>query len=301
MPYLTEGNAKADEAAKSCATAAFNQQASLLAEDLDWASKQSWDLAQYILLEAFRPKDLLAGLRRGTAPQKVVADAMEAVLGAVFRSAGAPGDTSSTGLSKGIAETWRIFGDQTSKIQQESFIPDFKAAALAALSALRPTALTADELQAAKDAANYHQLQDKMLLWCMHFVTRRVELLGALRANASGTRSTSFERLEFLGDAVMQVMVSWHVMELFPEFDEGELSDTQQALVCNYYISRKLVRNFDEAGLLHVFFPGAQSPLRSPLQKFLKVVRGQEGDDFLVGEKSDLAAGLQRSFANSAA
>lgn len=254
------------------------------------ASKASWDLAQYILLEAFRPKDLVAGLRRGTAPQKVVADAMEAVLGAVFRSAAA----SATGaaLGTGIAETWRIFGalqksttDQSKIHLQDSFIPDFKDAALAALSSLRPTALTADELQSAKDA----------VLQATGYEFRRAELLGALRANASGSRSTSFERLEFLGDAVLQVLVSWHVMQLFPEFDEGELSDTQQALVCNYYISRKLVRNFDEASLLHVFFPGAQSPLRSPLRKYLKAVRGQEAGDFLVGEKSDLAAGLQRN------
>ncbi|CAL1164996.1 unnamed protein product [Cladocopium goreaui] len=281
----------------SCLPTAKEGELSKAAQDFEtnkWlrhASKASWDLAQYILLEAFRPKDLLAGLRRGTAPQKVVADAMEAVLGAVFRSAAASASLAS--LGKGITETWRIFGvllqksptDQRSKIHlQESFIPDFKNAALAALSSLRPTALTADELQSAKDA----------VLQATGYEFRRVELLGALRANASGTRSTSFERLEFLGDAAMQVMVSWHVMQLFPEFDEGELSDTQQALLCNYYISRKLVRNFDEAGLLHVFFPGAQSPLRSPLLKYLKAVRGQEAGDFLVGEKSDLAAGLQR-------
>ena len=33
-----------------------------------------------------------------------------------------------------------------------------------------------------------------------------------------------------------------------------------------------------QAGLLHVFFPGAQSPLRSPLLKYLKAVRGQDAE-----------------------
>eukprot|EP00434_Breviolum_minutum_P015934 symbB.v1.2.014045.t1/scaffold999.1/size145731/9 len=248
-------------------------------------SKQTLDLPSYILLYAFRTKERLARLRRDGAPQKVLADAMEALLGAAFRCAASQGPAS---LSQGMAETWRIFGTllKNSPVDSnvntavlEPFIPDFKAAVQAALSSRTAT----------QQDPEMDQRCVEMVEQAMGYRFRNPKLLAALRAKPCGTRSTAFERLEFLGDAVLQVMANWHVMQEFPDFDEGELSDTQQALVSNHYISRKLVRRFDKDGLISVFFPGSNSPLQRHVMKFLTATT-HEDTDFLVGDKTDIMA-----------
>jgi len=248
-------------------------------------SKQTLDLPSYILLYAFRTKERLARLRRDGAPQKVLADAMEALLGAAFRCAASQGPAS---LSQGMAETWRIFGtllknspvdSNVNTAVSEPFIPDFKTAVQAALSSRAAT----------QQDPEMDQRCVEMVEQAMGYRFRNPKLLAALRAKPCGTRSTAFERLEFLGDAVLQVMANWHVMQEFSDFDEGELSDTQQALVSNHYISRKLVRRFDKDGLISVFFPGSNSPLQRHVMKFLTATT-HEDTDFLVGDKTDIMA-----------
>ena len=46
-----------------------------------------------------------------------------------------------------------------------------------------------------------------------------------------GERQASNERLEFLGDAVIDLVVSDHLCRVFPDFDEGELTQMRAALV----------------------------------------------------------------------
>ncbi len=43
--------------------------------------------------------------------------------------------------------------------------------------------------------------------------------------------SDSYERLEFLGDAVLELIVSEHLYRLFPEADEGRLTKARSAIV----------------------------------------------------------------------
>ena len=47
-----------------------------------------------------------------------------------------------------------------------------------------------------------------------------------------GTGLTSNERLEFLGDAVLGVVVADYLYLHFPELPEGELTKKRAALVC---------------------------------------------------------------------
>lgn len=53
----------------------------------------------------------------------------------------------------------------------------------------------------------------------------------------------SNQRMEFLGDAVLQLCVSTHIYRLFPEYDEGALSKLRSLLVCadSLYISASKV------------------------------------------------------------
>ena len=43
---------------------------------------------------------------------------------------------------------------------------------------------------------------------------------------------SSSERLEFLGDSVLELVISTYLYEAFPESAEGELSEYRQHLVC---------------------------------------------------------------------
>ena len=51
-------------------------------------------------------------------------------------------------------------------------------------------------------------------------------------ANESRGRCTSNERLEFLGDSVLGMVVADHLYRTYPDMPEGELTRTRAALVC---------------------------------------------------------------------
>jgi ribonuclease-3 len=51
------------------------------------------------------------------------------------------------------------------------------------------------------------------------------------RSYTEGELSTSNERLEFLGDAVLGLVIAEHLFQLFPEWDQGQLSKARASLV----------------------------------------------------------------------
>ena len=51
-------------------------------------------------------------------------------------------------------------------------------------------------------------------------------------ANESKVKVSSNERLEFLGDAVLQIYISDHLYHTYPDCAEGELTKMRQYLVC---------------------------------------------------------------------
>ena len=59
------------------------------------------------------------------------------------------------------------------------------------------------------------------------------QLLRSALTHASGAahRLASNERLEFLGDAVLELAVSTELFTKFPDADEGELTKTRSSLV----------------------------------------------------------------------
>ena len=64
--------------------------------------------------------------------------------------------------------------------------------------------------------------------------------------NVSIKSDCSYQRIEFLGDAAIGCLVSQYLFETFVDFDEGRLSHTRAAIVCNHYLSRRIVRRFDK-------------------------------------------------------
>src|SRR6266481_558 len=62
---------------------------------------------------------------------------------------------------------------------------------------------------------------------------RKPKLLRAALTHASGadTRLASNERLEFLGDSVLGLVVCEQLFELFPNYQEGDLTKIKSAVV----------------------------------------------------------------------
>jgi ribonuclease-3 len=66
------------------------------------------------------------------------------------------------------------------------------------------------------------------------------------------SRQAANERLEFLGDAVLELVVSHAIMDRFPEYTEGELSKLRASIVNE----QKLARLAKRIGLGQFFFLG---------------------------------------------
>ena len=59
------------------------------------------------------------------------------------------------------------------------------------------------------------------------------------KANDSEESSgiSNYERLEILGDKILELLTSKHLFFLFPMFDKGQLSEYRNALVQNQYLA----------------------------------------------------------------
>lgn len=66
------------------------------------------------------------------------------------------------------------------------------------------------------------------------------------RANDNEETSwvSNYERLEFMGDKILELLVSKHLYALFPSYDEGQLSEYRNAIVRNQYLA-VLARKLD--------------------------------------------------------
>jgi endoribonuclease Dicer len=61
----------------------------------------------------------------------------------------------------------------------------------------------------------------------------------------------SYERLEFLGDAVLDYLVSCFIFSSFPEKTPGEVTELRSALVCNNTLASLTVKAGLHAHILH--------------------------------------------------
>lgn len=55
--------------------------------------------------------------------------------------------------------------------------------------------------------------------------------------NEQSSSISNYERLEFLGDKILELLTSRHLFLLFPMFDEGQLSEYRNAIVQNQYLA----------------------------------------------------------------
>jgi ribonuclease-3 len=72
---------------------------------------------------------------------------------------------------------------------------------------------------------------------------RDKELIEAALIHSSAELGVSNERLEFLGDAVLQLVVSRHLYTQFPSFDEGELTKLRARVVNKKTLAQVALRS----------------------------------------------------------
>ena len=64
-----------------------------------------------------------------------------------------------------------------------------------------------------------------------------IELLEAALTHPSFHSDNNYQRLEFLGDRILDLAISEHIFDLFPNENEGDLAKRQVALVCGKMIA----------------------------------------------------------------
>ncbi|TRY74454.1 hypothetical protein TCAL_10094 [Tigriopus californicus] len=67
----------------------------------------------------------------------------------------------------------------------------------------------------------------------------------------SNNFTDSYERLEFLGDAVLDYLVTCHLVSKYPDKDPGEITILRSSLVCNNTLAKVTVQNQIHKFLLH--------------------------------------------------
>ena len=84
------------------------------------------------------------------------------------------------------------------------------------------------ELTASHEQAVLDECQD-----AIGYRFRRPELLRAALTHTSGanTRAASNERLEFLGDSVLELAIARELYERFPDFSEGRMAKIRSHVV----------------------------------------------------------------------
>ena len=91
----------------------------------------------------------------------------------------------------------------------------------------------------------------------LRFTFRNVANLGQALTHRSyinenpGSALSPNERLEYLGDALLSLVVAWELFERFPEFPEGRLTKLRAALVCQESLAR-LARKLDLGRYLYL-------------------------------------------------
>ncbi|KLO19664.1 hypothetical protein SCHPADRAFT_843134, partial [Schizopora paradoxa] len=158
--------------------------------------------------ESFPPRSV-----RRRIPRRSMQDCMEATLGAAFLSGGinlALEAGYALGLSFGGHEPW-------------------------------PTRYSRREREGASCPALFNALQDKL-----QYTFRNGDLLleAIVHPSFGGLGGICYQRLEFLGDAVMDLVTVTHIFHAFPTANSGQMSWMRSQLICNVAFATVAVKRF---------------------------------------------------------
>lgn len=126
-----------------------------------------------------------------------------------------------------------------------------------------------------------------------HFKNRAYLLQALTHSSYTPNRITqSYEKLEFLGDAILDFLITCHIFESCGNLDPGELTDLRSALVNNNTFGSLVVRHN-----LHKYMLMINSKLQSMVDRFADFIESKkfEIDDevlILLEEQDDVGFNL---------
>lgn len=85
------------------------------------------------------------------------------------------------------------------------------------------------------------------------------------------------QRLEFLGDSVLDVVITWHLYQSHPDIDPGELTDLRSASVNNENFAQSAVRHNLEEHLQH-----RSSLLLTQIKEYVELCSGTDASTRLL-------------------
>lgn len=120
-----------------------------------------------------------------------------------------------------------------------------------------------------------------------HFKNRAFLLQALTHASYTPNRITqSYEKLEFVGDAILDFLVTCHIFEACGNLDPGDLTDLRSALVNNNTFASLVVRNN-----LHKYLLMINAKLQNMIDRFAGYIESKkfEIDDevLILLEESD--------------
>lgn len=181
-------------------------------------------------------------------PDKIVADCVEALLGACCNSVGIKESLKLLKILKILPDSGDIESLLTEKIN----------------SRMTRQKMSNDEIL--KNLGNYRSLEQTI----GYKFTDKSYLLIALTHASHPLNSTigCYQELEFLGDAVLDFLITSFIFEQCPEMDPGQLTDLRSALVNNETLGSIVVRN-----QLQNFLKISNLPLISTIETFVNYQR----------------------------
>ncbi|KAK4785139.1 hypothetical protein SAY86_001828 [Trapa natans] len=200
---------------------------------------------------------------------KTISDCIEALIGAYYIAGGLDG----------AIHLMKWFG------LEAELMPSFVAEAINSASLHSISPKTANEIAALESKIGY-QFSNKGLL---------LEALTHHSCREEGIQY-SYERLEFLGDSALDMLITQHLYHAHPNTDPGELTDLRSASVNNESFAQSAVKYNLEVHLQH-----CSSILPTQLKEYVDSCRGVDDNTRLLeGSKGPKALGdLMESIAGA--
>ena len=228
-------------------------------------------LSELGLFTPFQDKQRLPNLRKALISRKMQADVVEALLGVVCL-AQLEADPHGPGrLGHGL-DAAKAFFDKFIHPQLDAQPPG-SAEWMGAARQLQESMGTWKRSAEAPGQSNAELIEKALLLPTGRQFTRRRDLLLEC---CSWNKNTPFQRLEFLGDAFLQYVISCELRERYPQQEEGFLTSLRSVLVQNLHLGRLLTRRLgaDVAGRLF----GRETDQHRKIQDFILSVPGKDDE-----------------------
>lgn len=187
-------------------------------------------------------KSLLTYIGQAYIGDKIIADAVEALIGVVVQYSGIPAALKLCCKLKILPE-----GDSTKKLLNEKIAPRVAVNGASTVHGAR-----VQNSAALEEIIGYKFKDPIYLIQAMTHPSYPIKILG------------SYEQLEFLGDAVLDFLITSYIIEQCPTMDPGRLTDLRSSLVNNVTLACVIVRN-----KIHKFLLSESTLLSEAIKKFV--------------------------------